>query len=90
MKILIGCEESQAVCKAFRARGHEAFSCDILECSGGHAEWHIQGDVFDAIESRRWDMGIFFPTCTFLTVSAGHNFTCGLKSDNTLACWGRE
>ena len=45
MKVLVACEESQAVCKAFRKRGHEAYSCDILECSGGHPEWHIQGDV---------------------------------------------
>ena len=45
MKVLVACEESQVVCKAFRARGHEAYSCDIQECSGGHPEWHIQGDV---------------------------------------------
>ena len=45
MKVLIACEESQTVCKAFRAKGHEAYSCDIQECSGGHPEWHIQGDV---------------------------------------------
>ena len=45
MKVLVACEESQAVCKAFREKGHEAYSCDIIECSGGHPEWHIQGDV---------------------------------------------
>jgi hypothetical protein len=45
MKVLVACEESQTVCKAFRKRGHEAYSCDIQECSGGHPEWHIQGDV---------------------------------------------
>ncbi len=45
MNVLIACEESQAVCKAFREKGHEAYSCDIIECSGGHPEWHIQGDV---------------------------------------------
>jgi len=45
MKVLVACEESQEVCKAFRALGHEAYSCDIQECSGGHPEWHIQGDV---------------------------------------------
>lgn len=45
MKVLVACEESQTVCKAFRKRGHEAYSCDIQECSGGHNEWHIQGDV---------------------------------------------
>lgn len=45
MKVLVACEESQEVCKAFRARGHEAYSCDIMDCSGGHPEWHIKGDV---------------------------------------------
>ncbi len=45
MRVLVACEESQRVCTAFRERGHEAYSCDIQECSGGHPEWHIQGDV---------------------------------------------
>lgn len=49
MKVLIACEESQAVCKAFREKGHEAYSCDIIECSGGHPEWHIQGDVLNVL-----------------------------------------
>ena len=49
MNVLVACEESQEVCKAFRERGHEAFSCDILECSGGHPEWHIQGDVLQVL-----------------------------------------
>lgn len=49
MKVLIACEESQAVCKAFREKGHEAYSCDIIECSGGHPEWHIKGDVLGII-----------------------------------------
>ena len=70
MKILVGCEESQAVTIELRKLGHEAYSCDIQQCSGGHPEWHIQGDVFDAINSRKWDLGIFFPTCTYLTISA--------------------
>lgn len=70
MRVLLGCEESQEVCKAFRARGHEAFSCDLKPCSGGHPEWHLQMDVFEAIESRYWDMAIFFPDCTYLTVTA--------------------
>ena len=70
MRILVGCEESQVVTKAFRAMGHEAYSCDLQECSGGHPEWHIQGDVIEAIEQGGWDMGVFFPTCTYLTVSA--------------------
>ena len=50
MKVLVACEESQAVCKAFRERGHEAYSCDIQECSGGHPEWHIKGDALDILE----------------------------------------
>jgi len=70
MKILVGCEESQAVCIEFRRLGHEAFSCDLEPCSGSHPEWHLQMDVFKAIKLKQWDMGIFFPTCTFLTVSA--------------------
>jgi len=70
MKVLVGCEESQVVCKAFRALGHEAFSCDLKPCSGGNSEWHYQMDVFKAIELQDWDMGIFFPDCTYLTCSA--------------------
>ena len=70
MKILLGCEESQEVCKAFRELGHEAYSNDTEECSGGHPEWHLQMDVFEAIRSRKWDMAIFFPPCTYLTISA--------------------
>jgi len=70
IKILVGCEESQAVAKEFRKLGHEAYSCDLQECSGGHPEWHLKMDVFDAIKLKEWDMGIFFPTCTYLTVSA--------------------
>lgn len=50
MKVLIACEESQEVCKAFRARGHEAYSCDVQEPSGGHPEWHILGDALKALE----------------------------------------
>lgn len=59
MKVLVACEESQEVCKAFRARGHEAYSCDIQECSGGHPEWHIQGDVLAVINGQCtfWDAG---------------------------------
>jgi hypothetical protein len=70
MKILVGCEESQAVTIELRKLGHEAFSCDILPCSGGRPEWHLKTDVFEAINLKQWDMGIFFPTCTYLTVSA--------------------
>ena len=72
MKILIACEESQAVCKAFRAKGHEAYSCDILESSGGHPEWHIQGDVLAQLD-KGWDMMIAHPPCTYLS-NAGARF----------------
>jgi hypothetical protein len=68
MKILVACEESQAITKELRALGHEAFSCDILPCSGGHPEWHFQQDVFDVIE-QGWDMMIAHPPCTYLAVS---------------------
>ena len=66
MKILIACEESQEVCKAFRKLGHEAYSCDILECSGGHPEWHIQGDVLEQLD-KGWDLMIAHPPCTYLS-----------------------
>ena len=73
MKVLIACEESQAVTKAFRKKGHEAFSCDVLPCSGGHPEWHIQGDVLPLLK-RDWDMIIAFPPCTYLTVTGNRWF----------------
>ena len=70
-KILIGCEESQIVCQAFRDLGfYNTFSCDLAPTSGLHPEWHLQMDVFEAIELKDWDIGIFFPTCTYLTISA--------------------
>jgi len=68
MKVLIACEESQAVCKAFRALGHEAWSCDLQECSGGHPEWHIKTDVRNVIQDR-WDMMIAHPVCKRLANS---------------------
>ena len=68
MKILVACEESQAVTKKLRALGHDAYSCDIQECSGGHPEWHILGDVVPELE-KQWDMIIAFPPCTDLAVS---------------------
>lgn len=80
MKVLIACEESQRVCIAFRKRGHEAYSCDIQEPSGGHPEWHILGDALKAIESGqvttmdgkmhdigRCDLLIAHPPCTYLS-----------------------
>lgn len=84
MNVLIACEESQRVCMAFRAKGHNAFSCDIMECSGGHPEWHIQADVIPLLNgfcefktmdgqthkiTSKWDMIIAFPPCTHLAVS---------------------
>lgn len=84
MNVLIACEESQVVCTAFRERGHRAFSCDLQECSGGHPEWHIQGDCLPLIngdcqfktmdgtehEQRgNWDLLIAHPPCTFLSVA---------------------
>lgn len=66
MKVLIACEESQAVCKAFRELGHEAYSCDILDCSGGHPEWHIKGDVLEQLD-KGWDLMIAHPPCTYLS-----------------------
>ena len=67
MKILVACEESQAVTKEFRKLGHEAFSCDIQECSGGHPEWHIQGDAITEAYSGKYDMMIAHPPCTFMS-----------------------
>ena len=74
MKILVGCEESQVVTIEFRKLGHEAYSCDLIECSGGHSEWHLQMDVFEAIKLKKWDIGIFFPPCTYLTTTANRSF----------------
>ena len=67
MKILIACEESQTVCKAFRALGIEAYSCDIQEQSGGHPEWHIQGDAVKEAYSGKYDMMIAHPPCTYMS-----------------------
>lgn len=87
MKVLIACEESQEVCKAFRARGHEAYSCDVQEPSGGHPEWHIHGDALAVLNGGKfltmdgtehfvgkWDLLIAHPPCTFLTVSGNRWF----------------
>ena len=73
MKILVACEESQSVTKYLRKLGHNAFSCDILPCSGGHQEWHLQQDVFEVIE-QGWDMMIAFPPCTHLASSGARHF----------------
>lgn len=72
MRVLVACEESQEVCKAFRALGHEAYSCDIEPCSGGHPEWHLQCDALEIIKMR-WDLIIAHPPCTYLT-NAGNKW----------------
>ena len=69
MKVLVACEESQAITKELRLLGHEAYSCDLLPCSGGHPEWHIQGDALIEAYSGKYDMMIAHPPCTFLAVS---------------------
>jgi site-specific DNA-cytosine methylase len=73
MRVLLTCEESQTVCKEFRKLGHEAFSCDILPCSGGHPEWHLQEDVVNILK-QKWDLIISFPPCTYLTVTGNRWF----------------
>jgi hypothetical protein len=72
-RILIACEESQAVCIEFRKLGHEAFSCDIQECSGGHPKWHYKQDIFEVM-NLGWDAMISFPPCTHLAVSGAPHF----------------
>jgi hypothetical protein len=84
MKVLIACEESQTVCKAFRELGHEAYSNDIQECSGGHPEWHLNMDCFQAIELMDWDLMIAHPPCTHLAVSGMRWFKEGCKGQKPL------
>lgn len=90
MRVLVACEESQAVCTAFRELGHEAYSCDIIPCSGGHPEWHIKGDALEVINPidgvdfitmdsqihhiEKWDMIIAHPPCTYLTITSNRWF----------------
>ena len=89
MKVLVACEESQRVCIAFRERGHEAYSCDIIDCSGGHPEWHIKQDVIPLLNGKcefttcdgvnhkienKWDLIIAHPPCTYLTVTGNRWF----------------
>jgi len=73
MRILVGCEESQAVTIELRKLGHEAFSCDVMESSGGYPQWHIQGDLLKELD-KGWDMLIAFPPCTHLAVSGARHF----------------
>lgn len=95
MKILCACEESQAVCIAFRAKGHEAYSCDIVMCSGNRPEWHIWSDVTPLLNGNctfrtcdgqahtvdRWDMIIAFPPCTYLSRAGSTNLYKNGKLD---------
>lgn len=75
MRVLVACEESQTVTKAFRAIGHNAFSCDLLPASGGHPEWHLRADVRDVLAlALPWDMLIGFPPCDHLAVSGARWF----------------
>jgi hypothetical protein len=87
MRVLVACEESQEVCKAFRALGHEAYSCDIIEPSGGHPEWHILGDALKALKGGqittmdgvthdvgKWDLLIAHPPCTYLSAAGNRWF----------------
>lgn len=66
LRVLVACEESQEVCKAFRAKGHEAYSCDLQDCSGGHPEWHIKADALEILKLE-WDLIIAHPPCTYLS-----------------------
>ena len=88
MNVLVACEESQRVCNEFRKLGHNAFSCDIQKCSGGHPEWHIQGDALRIINGGRivtmdgtthdigkWDMLIAHPPCTYLSNVATRHYS---------------
>lgn len=83
MKVLVACEESQEVCKAFRELGHEAYSCDIQECSGGHPEWHLKQDVIPLL-NQDWDLIIAHPPCTFLTVTGNRWFNVEKYGDKAI------
>lgn len=76
MRILVACEESQAVTKELRRLGHEAYSCDIQPCSGGHPEWHLQVDALELLKMR-WDMIIAHPPCTYMANSGAVRMRVG-------------
>ena len=100
MKILVACEESQAVCTAMRKNGHESYSCDIIDCSGGHPEWHIKQEVLPLLNGRcefatcdgtkhsiegKWDMIIAHPPCTYLSnAGARHLYQKGELNESRL------
>ena len=96
MKVLVACEESQAVTIEFRRLGHEAYSCDIIECSGGHPEWHIMQDVlplldghceFETMDGTKhsvegaWDLIIAFPPCTYLTSAGTRHYSLRMNPE---------
>lgn len=96
MKILVACEESQRVCTEFRNKGHEAYSCDIIDCSGGHPEWHIKWDVLPLLNGNcnfmtcdgqlhtiegKWDMIIAFPPCTYLTSAGTRHYSLRMNPE---------
>lgn len=81
IKVLVACEESQTVCKAFRELGYEAYSCDLQDCSGGHPEWHIKGDAVKVAYQGDWDLMIAHPPCTRLT-NAGVRWLTGAPPRN--------
>lgn len=100
MRVLVACEESQRVCIAFREKGHEAFSCDIVECSGGHPEWHVQGDVLPLLngnctfctsdshthtQSGPWDLIIAHPPCTYLSSVNNRHMSLRINSPEKVA-----
>ena len=103
LKVLVACEESQAVCKAFRELGYEAYSCDIQECSGGHPEWHIKGDVlplingcceFETMDGQKhhidgkWDLLIAHPPCTYLSNVATRQYSLKCcTAEKVIARW---
>lgn len=99
MKVLVACEESQRVCSAFRKRGHEAYSCDVIEPSGGHPEWHVLGDALITIEGGviktmdgeehyigRWDLIIAHPPCTYLSAASAVRL---FNKDHEIKDWAR-
>lgn len=86
MNVLLGCEESQEGAKAFREKGHEAYSCDLLPCSGGHPEWHLQMDIWQAMNLKKWDLIILFPECRKVCVS-GNRYWAGTRERQNHIYW---
>jgi site-specific DNA-cytosine methylase len=106
MNILVACEESQRVCVAFRKKGHNAFSCDVIECSGGHPEWHIKQDVLPLLNGNcefttcdgtahqidgKWDMIIAHPPCTYLSNAGTRHFSLRVSEpQNVVNRWEKR